>query len=211
MTKSRNQVYTIGHSNHEPKEFLTLLRMHGVDAVVDVRSAPYSRYLPHFNRERLAATLKDTDIRYAFKGKELGGQPADRTFYDAEGHVLYGELAQTPAYGEGIEFITDNAVDRGVALMCSEKEPLDCHRSLMIGQTLAARGIAVAHIHADGSLESQEDAIDRLLEQLKLPPNGDLFRSRDEVIDDAVDRQAQKVGARWHEASASGPRSERAL
>ena len=204
MTKSRKQVYTIGHSNHEPKKLLTLLRMHGVDAVVDVRSAPYSRYLPHFNKEHLAAALKDADIRYAFKGKELGGQPTDRAFYDAEGHVLYGELAQSPAYGAGIEFVRDNAVARSVALMCSEKEPLDCHRSLMIGQTLAERGIAVAHIHADGSLESQGVAIDRLLEQLRLPPNGDLFRSRDEVIVDAVARQAQKVGARWHESAATG-------
>ncbi len=85
--------------------------------------------------------------------------------------------------------------------MCSEKEPLDCHRTLLIGQTLAKRGVAVAHIHADGSLETHGDAMNRLLDSFKLPHNGDLFRSREAVIEDAVTRQSQRVGARWREPS----------
>ena len=83
--------------------------------------------------------------------------------------------------------------------MCSEKEPLECHRTLLISRTLAGRGVAVAHVHADGSLESHEDAMNRLLDLFKLPHHGDLFRPREAVIDDAAARQARRVGARWRE------------
>lgn len=194
-------VFTIGHSNHAADAFVALLRRHGVALVIDVRSAPYSRYLPHFNKELLAEALRKAGIRYAFRGKELGGQPSDRAYYDDEGRVLYREVSRTPAYGEAIEFVADSSGERQVALMCSEKEPLDCHRTLMISQTLAERGLAVAHIHADGSLENHAEAMNRLLDDFKLPHHGDLFRSREEVIADAVARQARKVGARWSESS----------
>ena len=230
VSAERSPVVTIGHSNHGPDAFAALLRQHGVNVVVDVRSAPYSRYLPHFNKEHLAKTLKETGIRYSFLGKELGGQPADRESYDADGRVVYDKLAETAAFKGGIEYLLDAAavhpstssepapysiqrIDtiRGrtaaspaqrLALMCSEKEPLDCHRTLLIAPALAKRGVNVAHIHADGNLESHEGAMNRLLDSFKLPHNGDLFRSREAVIEDAVARQAQRVGARWREPSA---------
>ena len=211
MAETRNPVFTVGHSNHTPEKFSSLLQMHGVDTVVDVRTAPYSRHLPHFNKEHLAEALKQIGVRYVFRGKELGGQPTERACYDADGHVKYDDLAQTPAYGEAIDRIVDRAVERRLALMCSEKEPLDCHRTLMVSQSLAQRGVAVSHIKADGTLESHEEALDRLLSQFNLPPHGDLFRSRDEVIGDAVSRQARKVGARWSDPSAGGAGWERAL
>jgi uncharacterized protein (DUF488 family) len=209
-------VLTIGHSNHGPDVFVALLREHGVDVVVDVRSAPYSRYLPHFNKDFLQEALAGAGIRYEFKGKELGGQPADRTYYDADGRVMYDALAGSAAFKHGIEFVldaasvhpstgsgrTDAPAVRHLALMCSEKEPLDCHRTLLIAQTLAKSSVAVAHIHADGSLENHAEALNRLLDSFKLPHNGDLFRSREEVIADAVARQAQRVGARWRETPA---------
>ena len=223
MNSKRYPVFTIGHSNHQPAIFLALLRKHGVNVVVDVRSAPYSRYLPHFNKEFLAKSLRGVGIRYVFRGKELGGQPADRAYYDADGRVMYGRLAETDTFKQGIAYVLDTASvhpstrsgrtapspARRIALTCSEKEPLECHRTLLIGQTLAARGVAVAHIHADGSLESHNDAMNRLLDVFKLPHNGDLFRSREAVIDDAVARQAQRVGARWQEQAASRAEWER--
>ena len=224
MTTTRIPVLTIGHSNHAPEAFLALLKRHGVDVVMDVRSAPYSRYLPHFNKEHLAKILKEVGIGYTFKGKELGGQPTDRAYYDDDGRVAYDKLAATAAFEKGIVCVLDTvsvhpatgsepapysirgrtaaSPARRIALMCSEKEPLDCHRTLLIGQTLAKHSVAVAHIHADGSLETHEDAMNRLLDAFKLPHNGDLFRSREAVIEDAVARQAQRVGARWREPSA---------
>ena len=209
MATTRCPIFTIGHSNHESDGFLALLRKHGINVLVDVRSAPYSRYLPHFNKEFLAESLRGVGIRYVFRGKELGGQPADRAYYDADGRVMYGRLAETDRFKQGIAYVLENAATDRIALTCSEKEPLDCHRTLLIGQTLAARGVAVAHIHADGSLESHNDAMNRLLDVFKLPHYGDLFRSREAVIDDAVARQAQRVGARWQEQAASRAEWER--
>ena len=224
MDEVSHPVLTIGHSNHAPEAFAALLRQHGVNVVVDVRSAPYSRYLPHFNKEPLAELLQEAGIRYAFLGQELGGQPAERAYYDDDGRVLYDKLAETDAFEKGIARIvkavsvrpelvegrTAASPARRLALMCSEKEPLDCHRTLLIGQTLAKRGVAVAHIHGDGRLEAHEDAMNRLLDSFKLPHNGDLFRSRGEVIEDAVNRQARRVGARWRDPSAGGVEWERA-
>ena len=231
MSEKDSPVFTIGHSNHGPDVFVALLRKHGVDVVVDVRSAPYSRYLPHFNRDHLQEALRAAGMAYVFRGRELGGQPAERTYYDADGRVMYDALAGSAAFNEGIGFVLDTvsvrpepvegrtdtaphsmqrsetirgrtATARRMALMCSEKEPLDCHRTLLIAQTLAKSSVAVAHIHADGSLESHPEALNRLLDSFKLPHNGDLFRSREEVIADAVARQAQRVGARWRETPA---------
>ncbi len=211
MNTKRYPVFTIGHSNHQPEIFVALLQKHGVNAVVDVRSAPYSRYLPHFNKEFLDRSLNEVGVRYVFQGKELGGQPADRAYYDADGRVMYDKLAETTAFKQGIEYILMNAATARFALTCSEKEPLDCHRTLLISRTLAERGVPVAHIHADGSLESHDDAMHRLLDVFKLPHNGDLFRSPEAVIDDAVARQAQRVGARWQEQAASRAEWERVL
>lgn len=247
MDSANRPIFTIGHSGHETDEFLALLRKHGVNVVVDVRSAPYSRYVPQFNKDFLAQSLSAVGIRYIFHGKELGGQPVDRACYDADGRIMYDALAETAAFKHGIEFVLDaasvhpstgsepaphlrrgrtdappysmqrsktirgrTATARRMALMCSEKEPLDCHRTLLIAQTLAKSSVAVAHIHTDGSLESHADAMNRLLDSFKLPHNGDLFRSRAEVIDDAVARQAQRVGARWQDPAGSAQR-ERAL
>ena len=107
VNSTRILVLTIGHSNHEAATFLTLLREHGVNVVVDVRSAPYSRYLPHFNKEHLEETLQEAGIGYAFLGKELGGQPAERTYYDADGRIMYDALAETAAFSKGIGFLLD--------------------------------------------------------------------------------------------------------
>ena len=196
MNTPQHPVVTIGHSNHSPEAFVDLLLLHGVEELVDVRSAPYSRYTPQFNQRPLIGLLEgagEAGIEYTFLGAELGGRPADRSCYDADGRVLYERLANTDAFDDGIRRVMRAADERRVALMCSEKEPLDCHRALLIARTLTERGAAVEHILADGSLENHEEAIDRLIDVFKLPPHGDMFRSRDDVIADALFRQAKKV------------------
>ena len=193
MSATQYPVLTIGHSNHSPEAFLALLQKHGVGEVVDVRSSPYSRYTPHFNYDALNAALDEAEIGYVFLGAELGGRPADRSCYDAEGRVLYDRLADTDLFDDGIRRVMHTADERLVVLMCSEKEPLDCHRALLVARTLVERGVAVEHILADGNLENHDDAMDRLMDVFKLPRNGDLFRSREEVIADAVSRQEKRV------------------
>ena len=193
MSATLHPVFTVGHSNHSPHVFLALLRKHYVDEVVDVRSLPSSRYTPQFNHDILNGALDQAGIGYVFLGGELGGRPMDRSCYDVDGRLNYDRLANTDLFYDGIRRIVRAADERRVAVMCSEKEPLDCHRTLLIAKVLEERGVAVEHILADGSVEKNDATMDRLIDIFKLPHHGDMFRSRTEVIADALTRQARKV------------------
>lgn len=191
MSASANNVYTIGHSRHSAEVFLALLRGHGVEALADVRSSPFSRFNPQFNREPLERWLEANGIRYVFLGKELGARSEDRSCY-FDGRVQYGRLAQTPLFQTGLDRVLKGASKYRVALMCAEKEPLECHRTLLVAKALVARGQPVLHIHADGHLETHEAAMERLLEVAGLPKE-DLFRSKQELLAEALARQEQQV------------------
>ena len=193
MSATQNQVFTVGHSNHSPEDFIKLLLRHRVDEVVDVRSSPYSRYISHFNRDVLEEVLEQIGISYVFLGGELGGRPADRSCYDANGRVRYDLLADTDPFDNGIRQIMRRADDCRLALMCTEKEPLECHRTLLVAKALVERGVAVEHIRASGRVESHDSAMERLMDIFKLPHNGDMFRSRSDVVAEALERQARKV------------------
>ena len=156
------QILTVGHSNHSWEAFLALLTRHGVTALGDVRSAPYSRFNPHFNRKALSASLSASGIAYVWLGRELGGRPDDRACYE-DGELRYDRLAQTALYREGIERVLHGTAEHRLALMCAEKDPLHCHRALLVSRSLEERGLEVAHILADGGLELHDSAMDRLL------------------------------------------------
>ena len=204
MSLTQHPILTVGHSNHPPEAFVNLLVRHGVDEVADVRSAPYSRYTPHFNHEPLQRILDDIGIAYTYLGGELGGRPADRSCYDADGRVQYDRVAETDLFDDGIRRVIRAADERCVALLCTEKEPLECHRTLLVARALADRGVAVAHILAGGSLEDHAAAMGRLIDTHKLPPHGDMFRSRDDVIAEALDRQARKFAYVGEKIPAAG-------
>ena len=193
MSATQYPVSTIGHSNHSWEEFVKLLLRQRIDEVADVRSSPYSRYATHFNHGELQQALEDIGIGYAFLGGELGGRPADRSCYDYDGQVQYERVAETDAFDDGIRQVIHQADDCRIALLCTEKEPLECHRTLLVARALAERDVAVEHILADGGVESHKTAIERLMNLLKLPPNGDMFRSRDDTIKEALAIQAKKV------------------
>ena len=193
MSEIETRVFTIGHSNHSPGAFLALLRAHGIEEVMDVRSSPYSRYAPHFGYDALNRTLEDAGIGYEFLGGELGGRPPDRSSYDEDGRVRYDRVAESDSFDAGIRRVERAADERRVVLMCSEKEPLDCHRTLLVARALDARGVSVEHILADGAAESHADAMDRLLDDMKLPRGGDMFRSREDTIGEALDRRARRA------------------
>ena len=193
MGRNQCQIFTIGHSNHSPKNFLSLLESHCIAAVVDVRSAPYSGYAPHFNHDALKDLLESRQIDYIFLGGELGGRPRDRSCYDDTGRVQYDRVSETDSFEDGIRLVIHRADDGPIVLMCTEKEPLECHRTLLVARCLAEIDFDVQHILVDGRLENHDASMNRLLDIFKLPPNGDLFRSRAEVIAEALTRQAQKV------------------
>ncbi len=151
------QVFTVGHSNHGEQEFIELLRQHQIDVVADVRSQPYSSYATHFNAGQIKPMLAEAGIAYVFLGQELGGRPADADYYDAAGHVLYDRVAASPLFLQGIERLETGIQGYRVAMMCSEENPAECHRNLLIGRVLADRGVTLRHIRADGRLQSQAD------------------------------------------------------
>lgn len=191
MSASEHPVFTIGHSTHTAEAFLALLRQHDVQAVADVRSSPFSRFNPQFNRENLERFLKENGIRYVYLGRELGARSEDRSCYD-HGRVQYGRLAQTPLFQSGLDRVQQGGARLRIALMCAEKEPLECHRTLLVARALAARGQLVSHIHADGHLESHQAAMERLLD-LTGVPHEDMFRSREELLAEALERQEERV------------------
>jgi len=201
-----NIVYTIGHSTHSAQQFIALLLRHDITAVADVRSSPYSRFSPQFNREAIKTTLNEAGIEYIFLGDELGARSKDRCCY-VNGKVRYDLLASTPLFQRGLERIAQGAQKDRIAMMCAEKDPLKCHRAILVSRHLVARGVAVQHILGGGALESHDHAIARLLHELGLPDR-DLFRSRDDLIDEAYGRRGDGIAytkeAPLHEWEESG-------
>lgn len=191
MSTKAHTVFTIGHSTHRAEAFLALLLQHGVEAVADVRSSPFSRFNPQFNRENLERFLKENGIRYVFLGKELGARTEDRSCYE-HGRVQYARLARTALFQSGLDRVQHGAQRYRISLMCAEKEPLECHRTLLVARALKERGLTMTHIHADGRLESHEATMDRLLDVVGVPKE-DLFRSREELLAEAIARQEQHV------------------
>lgn len=182
---------TIGHSNHSAERFIELLKQHGVDALADVRSSPFSRFNPQFNRELLQKSLAAASIRYVFLGVELGARSSDPRCYVGD-KVSYVRLAETTLFRRGIERLEQGAAKHRIAIMCAEKDPLTCHRTILVARHLAARGFAIQHILEDGTLEAHEAATARLLAEYRLPER-DLFRTRDQIVADAYQRRGEEI------------------
>ncbi len=151
MTAATNSpiVYSIGHSDHELETFIALLQRRGITTLVDVRSQPYSRWVPHFNRETLVHTLTETGLTYLYMGDRLGGRPSDDA-QEADEHPNYDHIAATPGFQAGVGQLLELARTNTVAMMCSEGNHRRCHRALLITPELLARGARVIHIRSDG-------------------------------------------------------------
>ncbi len=157
------KLFTVGHSNHSIKTFIELLQKHEITALADVRSRPYSRYLPHFCQSPLKDHLEADRIRYIFLGQELGARPEDQSCY-VEGKALYERIATTDLFTEGIRRILKGVKSRHrIALMCAEKDPLTCHRAILVCKNLKEYDLDIQHIKSNGDLESHEELEDRML------------------------------------------------
>lgn len=184
-------VFTVGHSTHTWEHFQRLLQSHGVTGVADVRSSPHSRYSPHFNRDDLKFSLRKIGIVYSFLGDELGGRPRDPNLY-CEGIADYERMSETSEFKNGIGRVIEGAQKYRIALLCSEHDPLTCHRCLLVTRWLAKKKIEIKHILADGALVSQDILEDRLLKNLGFSDK-DLFSSRQERLGLAYRIQNRKV------------------
>lgn len=186
------RVLTVGHSNHSFEGFAVLLHRHRVTVVADVRSVPYSRRYPQFRRRGLEDALAEQSVRYLFLGAELGARTPDPSCYDDEGRVVFPRLAKTGAFLRGIERVLETAARSRLALLCAERDPAGCHRTILVAPALAARGASISHILADGRLETHEQLLDRLCAAAGMPPH-DMFRTRRQQREEAMARRAREI------------------
>jgi hypothetical protein len=186
------EIYTIGHSNHSIEHFLNLLKKHNVTALCDVRSHPYSKHNPQFNSDSLKQALKDNNIAYVFLGKELGARSNDSSCYESDGKVQYARIAQTAVFKEGINRLNKGMASYRIALMCAEKVPMTCHRTILICRHLRADDMKIKHILEDGCLETQQEMEQRLMESFKLSEQ-DFFATPEQLIERAYDMQGEKI------------------
>ena len=193
-------ILSIGHSTHTIERFIELLRTHAVEVVADVRSSPHSRLNPQFNRDDLKKSLKCAGIRYVFLGKELGARSDDPSCYVGS-KVQYELLATTKLFQEGLKRLIEGANSYRVALMCAEKDPLHCHRTILVARELLKHDIAVCHILDSGELEQHSHAMARLMAELKVSSQ-DMFRSEEDGINEAYAMQAKKIA--YDRAAANG-------
>jgi len=149
-------VFTIGHSNHSIETFVDLLTQHDIDVVVDVRSSPYCHYCTWYNRESFEQSMKAAGLEYLFLGSQMGGRPAGTRFYDADGCVLYAELAESSEFKDGVARLLNGIEKLRMVLLCGEEDPMHCHRRVLIGRVLAKLGVHVIHVRGDGSLETEK-------------------------------------------------------
>ena len=198
------RIFTVGHSNHSFDDLAALLRGHEVTVVADVRSVPYSRRHPQFNRRAIERSLAAHDIRYVFLGAELGARTPDASCYEEDGRVSFVRLAKTGAFRRGIERVLETAASSRLALLCAEHDPTNCHRTMLVAPALS--GVAIAHILADGRLETHEQVLDRLCAAAGMPPR-DMFRTRSQQRAEALARRAREIA--YLDPARAGPVTER--
>jgi uncharacterized protein (DUF488 family) len=186
-----NTLFTIGHSNHPSDAFIHLLKINRIDAVADVRSSPYSRHNPQFNRETIVRALTSENIAYVFLGKELGPRSEDPGCYES-GRVSYRRLAEKPVFRAGLARLRKGAETRRIALLCAEKDPVGCHRFILVCRHLSRDGVDIVHILEDGTLEPNRATERRLMRLMKIPEL-QLFESREELTQKAYDLQGERI------------------
>jgi uncharacterized protein (DUF488 family) len=184
-------LFTIGHSTHPLELFLSFLTSHHITTVADVRSSPYSRFNPQFNRENLAKSLEAVGVRYVFVGLELGARRSEPECY-VGGKARYDLIAQSPLFLQGLDRVRRGIESFRVALLCAEKDPLTCHRAILVARHLRKDAGPIMHIADDGRLETQDEAEFRLLELCGLATDN-LFQTREELVEQAYDMQGDRI------------------
>lgn len=191
MSEEKIEIFTIGHSNNSYEEFMRRLRVQGITAIADVRSSPFSRHQPHFNRDLLKSELRMDNIAYVFLGEELGGRPKGKQFY-CDGVADYEKMASTDSFRMGLERVSEGATKYRIALMCSEHDPLDCHRCLLVGRALSERNFQVHNILGNDRVLSQKDIEARLL-QMSGRSENDFFEADGDRLKKAYRERSLKV------------------
>ncbi len=196
-------LFTIGHTNHTHEEFIRLLKQYNINYLLDVRSTPYSKFTDQFNREVICKVLMDNGISYNYMGKYFGARQEDRSLYTPEGYLDFEKMRASERFKIGLQNVKKGLNSgNNIALMCTEKDPFDCHRTIMVSRGFELEGIAVSHIHSDGHLESQEEINRRLIKNLEKAEKVDIHqtslfepqKSEDEWLEEAYRLRNKEIG-----------------
>lgn len=188
--KEPKLIFTIGYWQVSPTNFVRLLDTHGVNAVCDVRSNPSSRSNPDFSQTRLKTWLRLHGINYVPLCDELGARPTDKSVY-IDGCVSYEVLATRDYFERGLERVMSGAQRFNIALMCAERDPITCHRTILVARELAERGFEIEHIWDDGRIETHKEALHRLVQSLGV---GDRIAEHPKLVENAAySAQAKKL------------------
>ncbi len=193
------EIFTIGYSSFTLEVFLNTLKKHKITAVADVRSLPYSQFKPEFNRESLKKELYKNSIAYVFLGEECGARVDDPKCY-IDGKVNYDLVAQNPKFKNGIERIKKGTEKYTIVLMCAEKDPITCHRTILVCRNLQFAGVKIKHILSNSRVESHKYSEQRLLKLFNLN-HPEMFRSDEQRLIDAYARQEEKIAYETAEPS----------
>ena len=186
-----NELFTIGYSPHTLESFLMALNKYKINALADVRSSPYSQFKPEFNRPSLGSFLKTNKISYVFLGDLCGARVEDPSCY-VNGKVNYSLVAKNSKFKEGINRIKKGMQSYTIALMCAEKDPITCHRTILICRNLDSPEINIKHILSNGKIEEHKESEHRLMKTFNLN-QPDFFKNEQQRLEDAYIRQGEKI------------------
>ena len=198
MSRKPHPVHTIGHSDMDREQLIDRLDQEGVELIVDVRSMPHSRHAPQFNQKELAGALGQRGIGYIHMGAELGGRPADDRLYDEQGRADYRLMALEPKFQEAVRQLAKTTVERRMALLCTERDPLKCHRTLLAAPALERAGVPVIHITGDGRSVPHGELMRLLTASSGRPRLDEPGMTEGQVVERAVESQARRVSYRRH-------------
>lgn len=186
-------LFTIGYAGRTIDDLIALLLKHKISALCDVRSIPYSSRHPQFNRESFSMSLQNHEIDYVYLGAELGARPEDPSCY-VDGKAVHRRIVETNLFRNGLKRVRRGMQNGYVsALMCAEKDPMTCHRSILVCRNLRKEGIDILHLIDSTTVETHANLENRLIAQLQL--HADLFQDTgpDALIERAYDIQADRI------------------
>lgn len=202
MVKIDNVLFTVGHSVHTQQHFLNLLKTNEINCVADVRSTPFSRICPQFNRDILKEALQQHGIYYIFMGREFGARREDRGLFTSEGYLDFGKTAESKEFLQGVDRIIKGLQkDLNISFMCTEKDPINCHRNILVAHEFEKLGFQIQNILSDSSTESQQQLENRLLDmyfpdrlQINLFEKSNASLNRKELIEQAYKLRNKDIG-----------------
>ena len=189
----QTELFTIGHSTLATEQFVQLIRQHNIEHVADVRSTPYSRRVPHFNREALTKSFNALGISYSFMGDGLGGRPKDNAHYGHDGRANYQSMSRSQQFKNELSQLAGRAADTTTAILCSEQNPIYCHRTLLVGHELSKQGLKVRHILPTGKIQEHGQLVAGLLAMMNIAHVEPGQTIDPKAAQQAVNAQANKV------------------